>query len=775
VSSIPQFRNARKLFSPDCATALRVAVSYAFIAGAWIMLSDLSTWHLFQSRAGFAYAEQGKGLAFVVVTAVLLFVMVQRSHKRLIVAGERLEENEREYRFLFAANPLPMWVFDMETFAFLAVNDAAIKHYGYSREEFLAMTVKDIRPPDDVPRLLYRLSASEPWPALSEPWRHIKKDGSTIEVEIVSQTLMFRGRSARMVLVQDMTDHRRAQRQLQLAAQAFEATRDSIVMADAKGHIVAVNKVFTEMTGYTEAEALGRTAHFLRSGRYDNKFYEEIRNVLKAKGHWEGELWNRRKDGTLFAEKLSISAVYDEASATTAYVGVGSDISDRKQAEEQIHNLAYYDSVTRLPNRSLLADRGKAATAFCHRMSKQLAVFYIDIDHFKNVNDSLGHMVGDRLLEMVADRLKGIVRSGDTIARWSADEFVLVLIETDKSGAELMAKRIQTTLAQPFELEGRSLSVGVTTGISMFPADGEDLNSLISNADVAARRAKEHGRGRYFFFAPEMSADATERLVLESALREAISRNELDLHYQPQINMGTGAVIGMEALLRWRHPQLGNISPAKFIPIAESSGLIVEIGAWVMRTACRQNRAWIDAGVADVTIAVNLSAPQLRGGAIVDDVKRALAETGLPAGNLELELTESLLLDDAETTLAQFQTLKDMGVKLSIDDFGTGYSNLAYLNRFPAHKLKIDQSFIRNLLVREGDQMIVQAIISLGHGLKLTVIAEGVETEAHSRLLHDLSCDEAQGYLYARPMPAADIPNWITNQTSKVGKVGTVF
>jgi diguanylate cyclase (GGDEF)-like protein/PAS domain S-box-containing protein len=763
---MPQFREISKRLSPDLTIALRTAALYAAAAGTWITLSDLLVWSLIKAPADFAYVEQWKGWAFIAVTATFLFFMVRRSTRRLIAARERLHISEREYRLLFEANPQPMWVFSTENLAFLAVNDAALQHYGYSREEFLAMTLNDVYPPEDVPELQRRLSENQPWPARGKAGHHRKKDGSLMEVEVVNHWLVFQDKPACVMLVQNVTEHRRTRRHLQLVAQAFESARDSILITDVKGTILAANKAFTKMTGYTEAEVLGRTSNSLAPDSHDEKLYDEIKNALVSKGYWEGEILSRRKDGSLYSEKLSVTVVYDEASLPTAFVAVANDISERKQVEEQIHNLANYDPVTRLPNRSLLADRGKAATAFCQRVGKKMAVFYIDVDHFKNVNESLGHVVGDHLLGAIAERLKSVVRTSDTIARWSADEFVLVLIDTDKNGAEAMAKRIQAALARPFEVEDRALAVGVTIGIATFPSDGEDLDSLIRNADIAARYAKDQGRGRYFFFAPEMSADATERLMLESALREAIQRNELHLHYQPQIDMETGRIVGVEALLRWRHPQLGNIPPVKFIPIAESTGLIVEIGAWVMRTACHQNRQWRDTGVADITVAVNLSAPQIRGGTIVEDVRRTLEETGLPPGNLELELTESLLLDDAETTLAQFQTLKDMGVKLSIDDFGTGYSNLSYLNRFPAHKLKIDQSFIRNMLEREGDQMIVQAIISLGHGLKLTVIAEGVETDPHAQLLSRLRCDEAQGYLYARPMPAADIPGWIESRAT---------
>jgi diguanylate cyclase (GGDEF)-like protein/PAS domain S-box-containing protein len=733
-------------------------VLYAGFALLWIIGSDAAVSSL--PFTALPHVQTLKGFAFVAVTAAMLYTLLYRSDRERRRAYDLLRTSEREYRFLFQANPSPMWVFDVDTLGVLAVNDAALSHYGYSREEFLKLTMKDVVAADQSSEFLRWLSGAVTWPTQSPLWHHRRKDGALIDVEVRNHGIFFQGRRARLVLANDVTEQRKAQKQLLLAATAFDTTRDSIVVSDSSGRIIAANRAFAQCTGYSESEILGQPITLTRSEQHDEACYAEVSKALAGAGYWEGQLWRRRKDGTEFLERLSVSRVDDPAGGAS-YVTVGRDMSDFKRAEDQIHHLAHYDSVTHLPNRNLLADRGRAATAFCKRSGKQMGVFYVDVDHFKHVNESLGHAIGDRLLEALAARLKRVVRGGDTVARWSADEFVLIVLDTDRDAAASMARRIQEAISTPFNLDGEMLSVGATAGIALFPDDGEELDVLIQNADTAARLCKESGRGRFRFFEASMSVNASERLALESALREALGRNELDLHYQPQLELATGRLVGVEALLRWRHPTLGNVSPAKFIPIAEASGLIVEIGAWVMDKACRQNRVWIDAGLLDGTVAVNLSAHQIRGGTIVEDVRKVLSDTGLPPHYLELELTESLLLDDAESTLAQFQTLKDMGVRLSIDDFGTGYSNLAYLNRFPAHKLKVDQSFVRNLAEREGDRTIVQTIVSLGHGLRLTVIAEGVETQAHAQLLRELGCDEAQGYLFARPMPAADLERWV--------------
>jgi diguanylate cyclase (GGDEF)-like protein/PAS domain S-box-containing protein len=550
---------------------------------------------------------------------------------------------------------------------------------------------------------------------------------------------------------------RQAEEQQRLAAAVFENSPDAIIITDADSVILAVNHAFTQLSGYSAAEAAGKRAAMLNSGRQDKAFYRAMWNALNTTGSWCGEIWNRRKDGVEYPAWLSITALKDADGQASRYIGIATDLTQRKHAEERIRHLAYYDSLTGLPNRSLLADRAHQILAIAAREGKQAAVLAVDVDHFKTVNDSLGHASGDLLLQAVAERMRTVLRDTDTLARTGGDEFVVILAETGVGGASHVAAKLLALATEPYRVGGHLLTTTLSIGISLYPGDADTFEVLLQHADTAMFRAKEGGRNTYQFFRPEMTAAARERLTLENRLRRALARGEFTLHYQPQVHVGTGRLVGLEALLRWHDVEAGWIAPGRFIPVAEDSGLIVPLGEWVLGEACRQVKRWQEAGLAPLPVAVNISANQFRHGDMEELVARTLADTGLAPRWLELELTEGVLMEDSERTLDLLRALKAIGVLLSIDDFGTGYSSLGYLKRFPLDKLKIDQSFVRDLTTDADDLAIAGAVISLGHSLRLRVIAEGVETKDQLAILRDLGCDEAQGYYFARPMAAGDI------------------
>ncbi|HMW22136.1 MAG TPA: EAL domain-containing protein [Burkholderiaceae bacterium] len=553
----------------------------------------------------------------------------------------------------------------------------------------------------------------------------------------------------------------RAAEALQQAAAFFEATRDGVVITDLTPRIVAINRAYSDITGFSAEEVIGENPGILKSGRHDEAFYQAMWGSLKATGHWQGEVWNRRKCGELFPEWLSISAVPDESGKPRAYVGVFTDITQLRQSEEQLQHLAHHDPLTGLPNRLLAHSRLQHAIERAERHGDQVAVLYVDLDRFKNVNDSLGHPVGDELLTQLAQRLSGRIREEDTFARLGGDEFLLVLESVQTPGqAATVAQALIDTLAEPFRLtSGHELFIGASIGISLYPLDAHNVTELIQHADMAMYLAKQSGRNTLRFHTEALSAAASERLDLETRLRHALVNGEFLLHYQPLID-SHGAVNGVEALVRWQPPGQAMVSPGRFIPIAEEAGLIVSLGEWVLRTACAQSRAWMDAGLPPRVMAVNLSVRQFHAGDLVDTVRRVLADTGLPADRLELELTESMFMDHAEQSIAILRALKELGVRLAIDDFGTGYSSLAYLKRFPIDKLKIDQSFVRGLVDDPNDRQITATIIAMARVFDLEVLAEGVETAQQLDMLRQLGCDFFQGYHFHRPAPADQIERW---------------
>ena len=550
---------------------------------------------------------------------------------------------------------------------------------------------------------------------------------------------------------------RESEHRLELARQVFDSTAESIVMTDACANIVAVNPAFEQNTGYREWEVIGKNPRMLSSNRHDAPFYRCMWNGLEQHGQWRGEIWNRRKNGEVYPERMSISAVHDDDGKLTAYVSVSADLSALKAAHHQLDFLSNHDALTRLPNRSLFHDRLQQSIAGARRDGTQLALLLVNVDRLSRINDSLGHAAGDALLREVARRASEVAGPADTVARLSGDEFVLLTECEDTEAIILTARGLIDAIAQPHQVDGHDVVVTASIGISIFPRDGDVAGDLLKAADAALAHQKDAGRNGFRFFKGEMNDQALRWLALETRLRRAIGRAELTLHFQPQVARVDGRVIGMEALLRWTSPELGRISPADFIPLAEDTGLILPIGDWVIRQACLQNKAWQDAGLPRVPVAVNVSAHQFKAGTVPAVVRAALHDAGLDACYLEVELTESVMLGDTTAAEAQLAELRAMGVSLSLDDFGTGYSSLGYLSRFSLDKLKIDQAFVRNITDDPRSAAIAQATIALADGLSLRVVAEGVETTAQRDFLGRIGCEVLQGYLYSRPLPAREM------------------
>ncbi|MEE9153515.1 MAG: EAL domain-containing protein [candidate division NC10 bacterium] len=546
------------------------------------------------------------------------------------------------------------------------------------------------------------------------------------------------------------------------AENLIDSSLDMIISVDVNRNIVEFNRAAEQVFGYTKAEVLGAPIDLLYADTSEGR--QLHKNTQD--GGFTGEVANKKKNGDIFYSYVSASVMRDATGAPVGVMGISRDITERKRAEEIIVRQAYHDALTNLANRRLFMDRLTQALTRVQWHKRIVSVLFLDLDHFKSINDALGHSVGDLLLQAVAGRLTTCVRQGDTVARLGGDEFAIALADVARtSDIPKVAQKIIDTLSRPYVLEGRELFITTSIGICIYPDDAQDAETLVKNADVAMYRAKKHGRNNYQHYSPDMNAQAFERLAIETSLRHALEGEEFFLEYQPQVDIETGRIIGYEALVRWRHPDLGVMPPGKFIPLAEESGLIVAIGEWVLRSACAQNKAWQAAGFPPIRVAVNVSPRQLRHESLLGAVGRALRETGLHPNWLELELTESIM-QDADEAIRLLSQLQAIGVQIAIDDFGTGYSSLNHLKRYPIHKLKIDQSFVRDVTHDPHDRAIVTAIIALAHSLNLKAIAEGVETEEQLAYLRSLKCDEAQGYFLGRPMPAQNATKLLARVTA---------
>lgn len=556
-----------------------------------------------------------------------------------------------------------------------------------------------------------------------------------------------------------VVQQKQTEQKLLKLSRALEFSSSMVLITDVAGKIEYCNEAFLRVTQYRRDEVNGRNPNFLQSGFTDRKVYEALWQTILAGDNWHGEILDRRKDGELIWCLQSISPIKDEQQRVTHFVSVAQDISERKNYEKTIKHLAYYDPLTELPNRYLFGERLHQSLLQTKRHGTPFSVIYLDLDHFKNINDTLGHVVGDKLLIEVGRRIQQCVREEDTVARLGGDEFAILLKNIDSlANIARIADEIIRTINQPYSIDEHELYISTSAGISLCPRDSDDGETLIKQADTALYEAKALGRNKYDFYNEHYANLAAERLRLEHALRHAVKRNELYLVYQPKLNAANRKVVSLEALLRWQHPQLGGVLPDKFIKAAEETGQIIEIGEWVLATACRQLMQWQCSGLSIERIAINLSLRQLRDPLLLKKIDAILAETGVAAEALEFEITESTIMDNAEKTAALLEKFKERKLRLAIDDFGTGYSSLSYLKRFPVQSLKIDRSFVRDIVSDPEDAAIVVAVIGLAKNLGLHVVAEGVENSAQLDFLTQHGCDEVQGHLLSKPLPAAEIP-----------------
>ncbi|WP_374351725.1 EAL domain-containing protein [Chitinimonas sp.] len=563
-------------------------------------------------------------------------------------------------------------------------------------------------------------------------------------------------------ILRDLTERKAAANRMELAAKVFDNTAEAILVTSPDRVIESVNRAFTHILGYDSAQIVGQQTSVLYDPAADQDVYRLAREQYLAKGAWQGEMSLRRSSGEAFIAWVQINVVRDVTGAVGNVVVLVRDISEAKAAETRMLHLARFDALTQLPNRAYFRELTELAISEAMRHGEERAVMFIDLDHFKTVNDSLGHAVGDQLLQEVARRLTLSVRAGDVVGRLGGDEFVILARHIHGDGdVSALAERVLANLAAPFSLGQHELVVTPSLGVARYPADGVEYDMLVRNADAAMYFAKDAGRNTYRFYTADMNARASEILVVENQLRRALERNEFVVYYQPQVDMASRRLVGAEALIRWQHPERGLLEPLQFISIAEERGLISDIGHWVLQEACRQNKAWQDAGLPQIEVAVNLSALQFYRRQLATDISEILLQTGLEARWLALEVTESVIVQDVDTTIATMEALKQMGLRLAIDDFGTGYSSLSYLKRFKADKLKIDRSFVMDIPADADDVAITRAIVNLARNLNLKVIAEGVETVAQWDFLHQLQCDEVQGYLVSPAVSANDFARFM--------------
>ncbi|QYZ65878.1 MAG: EAL domain-containing protein [Gammaproteobacteria bacterium (ex Lamellibrachia satsuma)] len=577
------------------------------------------------------------------------------------------------------------------------------------------------------------------------------------EARMTPTMLRLNGEKTVISLVRDITDRKQAEVRRRLSSTVFEAVTEGMAILDRGHQVTFVNSAFTYITGRSEAEAVGQEPRFLQSGASEEKL-RIIWSIVDAKGSWRGELQSRRANGQNYHLWLSINAVKDSNERITHYALVLSDISELKRSQEELEYIATHDPLTHLPNRTLFHEQLEQAIHRSKRINRKGAVFFLDLDRFKNINDTLGHHVGDDLLFQVAERLRQTAREEDMIARIGGDEFTLVIENLHRpEDAAKVAQNLLNTFSAPFPLKGYELEISASIGISIFPDDGDEISQLTKQADSAMYSAKEQGRNTFRFFTQKLTETALEYFDLEISLRRALELNQFFLLYQPQYDLISGELLGVEALIRWNHPGMGMISPNRFIPIAEVSGLIEPIGEWVLQTAATQATQWDKAGLKPFPVSVNLSRRQLNNPGLVDIVSRIIETTGLPGERLELEITESALLETEEQACSSLEKLRALGCSIAIDDFGTGYSSLANLKLFPLDRLKIDKSFVRDVTKDPNDEAIIRATIALGNSLQLSVIAEGVETEAQRDFLLKEGCREVQGFLFSQPVEAKRI------------------
>ena len=669
---------------------------------------------------------------------------------------EALRLSEEKFAKAFHASPDGLLLTRQRDGLLIEVNEGFSHLSGYSSPDVLYRSTLDLKLWVDLQQRIELLSLLKQQGYVRDFRCSIRhKDGRIRLCEVSSRPLMIGAETCMLTIARDITERHQMQEKLLQTATVFQSTAEGIVFTDLQQTITAVNRAFTEITGYSESEALGQTPRILASGLHDSAFYIAMWHQLSSEGHWQGEICNKRKNGETYPCWMTISAVRDSEHQITHFVAVFADISSLKHAQDRLDHQAHHDPLTNLPNRLLFENRLQQALSDPDRYGQQGAVLFLDLDRFKNINDSLGHPIGDLLLKAIALRLKEQLRDIDTVARQGGDEFIILLPALkNPSDAELIANKLLACFNAPFVAGEHELFISASIGASIYPDDGTDVATLVKNADAAMYRSKLKGRNRIERYTHDLTAQASARVLLEQELRRALERGQLSLSYQPKISLKDHSLVGAEALIRWNHPELGNIPPDRFIVLAEENGMIIPIGDWVLEHACHQLNAWKQIYEPFGPVSVNLSGTQLRQPALLARIQELLTSYSLEPGGLQLEITENFIMSQTEEALDVLHKLKQMGVQLAIDDFGTGYSSLSYLKRLPLNTLKIDQSFIRGLPDDVDDVAIVRAIIALGRSMQLTIIAEGVETQAQQDFLTKEGCEQIQGYIVSVPLSA---------------------
>ena len=749
----------------------KIVLAYAFFSAIWILFSDQVVAAYASNPNEYTFISTMKGLLFVAITSFFLAVVVRRYVSKLAVIADQFRKSERYLISIINRVGDPVFVKDDQS-RILIANDAFCSLFASAREDLIGKTLAESVDPIEREHFL-------------SVDRQVIGDGRESSIE---ETLTFKGMSTRTILtrktrytddsgthflvgvIRDITQRKDAEDKLQLAASVFTHAREGITITDASGTIIDVNDMFSKITGYDREEVLGENPRMLQSGRHDKAFYAVMWRALTTQGHWSGEVWNRRKNGEIYAETLTISAVRDHAGITQHYVALFSDITAIKTHQSELERIAHYDTLTGLPNRLLLSDRLEHAIAHSQRRDQALAVIYLDLDNIKTVNDTHGHDAGDAVLIALSEAMKEALREGDTLARMGGDEFVAVLVDLDQTkdcvpvinrlleAAASVVRLPASTQAQG--ASGQSVQVSASIGVTFYPQDDVDADVLLRHADQAMYLAKQAGKNRYHLF--DIAHDAAMHGRHEELRRisEALSRSEFVLYYQPKVNMRTGEVIGAEALIRWQHPQQGLLPPGAFLPSIEDQPVCIELGEWVIDAALAQMTAWHGQGL-DLSVSVNIGALQLQQKGFPERLGEILARhPDVKPQCLQLEILETSALEDVARVTAVMHACHAIGVTFAVDDFGTGYSSLTYLKHLPAGLLKIDQSFIRHMTDNPDDLAIVKGVIGLAGVFHRQVLAEGVETKAHGDLLLGIGCELAQGYGVARPMPAQDMPAW---------------
>ncbi|WP_183136023.1 bifunctional diguanylate cyclase/phosphodiesterase [Pseudomonas viridiflava] len=682
-------------------------------------------------------------------------LVVVRDITPLKEAQRQLQLSEEKFAKAFHASPDGLTISRMDDGGVLEVNEGFCRMSGYEESYCLGRSVFELGIWVDLNErnaLINRLKQNG---SVYDFRARIRGANGSIRLcELSSHPVLIDGEECLLTISRDVTERQQMQEKLHLAATVFESTAEGVLITDTRQRINAVNRAFSEITGYSENEAIGQTPRLLASGQHDSAFYAAMWHQLTAEGHWQGEICNRRKNGDLYPSWLTINAVRNKDHVITHFVAVFADISSLKHAQARLDYQAHHDPLTGLPNRTLFENRLQTALLHSEESGSLGAVLFLDLDRFKHINDSLGHPVGDLLLKGIAQRLKENLRDIDTVARLGGDEFIVLLPGLlQPSDAQAIANKLLGCFDAPFQAGEHEFFISSSIGCSLFPNDGTDVATLVKNADAAMYRSKAKGRNRVESYTRDLTSQASERIALEQELRRALDRNELSLSFQPKTSLLTNTLVGAEALIRWSHPTFGEVPPEHFIPLAEENGMILQIGDWVIEQACLHMREWRKAHQPFGPLSVNLAGAQLRQPNLVSRIEQLLADNGLEPGCLQLEITENFIMSQTQEALAVLHKLKKLGVQLAIDDFGTGYSSLSYLKRLPLDILKIDQSFVRGLPEDTHDAAIVRAIIALGRSMQLTVIAEGVENSEQQQFLAAEGCEQIQGYIVSLPLP----------------------